>query len=119
MKWIIVSVIALVLQQFMPWWSIGIAGFFFGLFVDEDSKMAFIHGFLGIFILWGGIALYVYVANDGVLAHRLAIMMGLPYDLLPVLITGISGGIVGGLFALSGRYLRLILSPIMVNKPLQ
>lgn len=116
MKWIIVSIIALVLQQFLPWWSIGIAGFIFGLLIDQSPKMAFINGFLGIFILWGGIALYVYFVNDGILAHRLAIMMGLPYDVLPVLITGISGGIVSGLFALSGRYLRLLLFPGMFSK---
>ncbi len=116
MKWIIVSIIALVLQHFLPWWSIAIAAFIFGLLIDQNPKLAFIHGFMGIFILWAGIALYVYFVNEGVLAQRLATMMGLPYGLLPVLITGISGGIVGGLFALSGRDLKFILYPRRANK---
>jgi hypothetical protein len=106
MKWIIVSIIALVLQQFLPWWSIAIAGFVLGFLIDQSPRSAFIHGFIGISLFWGGIILYIYLTNEGILASRLALMMGLPYNWLPGIITALMGGIIGGLASLSGRYLR-------------
>lgn len=108
MTWIIVSIIALILQQFLPWWSIGIAGFLFGFLIDQRRKMAFINGFLGIFLLWGGTATYIYIVNDGVLANRLALMTGFPHGILLIIITGLIGGVIAGLASLSGRYLREI-----------
>jgi len=116
MTWIIVSIIALILQQFLPWWSIGLAGFLFGFLIDQSGRMAFINGFLGIFILWAGTATYIYIVNDALLASRLALMTGLPHGILLVIITGVIGGIIGGLTSLSGKYLRELtkwkLSPI-------
>jgi hypothetical protein len=108
MTWIIVSIIALILQQFLPWWSIGIAGLLFGFLIDQRRKMAFINGFFGIFLLWGGTATYIYFVNEGVLANRLALMTNLPHGFLLIIITGFTGGIVAGLASLSGRYLREI-----------
>ncbi len=110
MKWIIVSIIAIVLQQFMPWWSIAIAGFIFGYLIEQSLKMSFWMGFIGIFFLWGGIALYVHIVNDGILSGRLAVLTGLPHGLLMVLVTALLGGIIGGLASISGRYLRQIIN---------
>ena len=106
MKWIIVIIAAFVLQQFLPWWSIAIAGFLFGFIVPQENKAAFFNGFAGLFILWGGIATYVYITNDALLANRLAELMSLPHGLLIVLFTALIGGLTGGLSSLSGKYLR-------------
>ncbi len=111
MKWIIVIIVAYVLQQFLPWWSIAIAGFLFGFIIPQGTRAAFFNGFAGLFILWGGIALYVYIANDALLANRLADLMSLPHGLLMVLITGLIGGLTGGLSSLSGKYLRIMIKP--------
>ncbi len=106
MTWIIVTILAVVLQQFLPWWSIGIAGFIFGFLIDQSRKYAFINGFTGIFLLWGGTATYIYIINDAVLANRLAVLTGLPHGVLLIIITGLLGGMIAGLASLSGRYLR-------------
>jgi hypothetical protein len=114
MKWIITSIIALVLQQFLPWWSIALAGFVPGFLIDQRPVSAFIHGFIGIVMFWGGIIIYVSVVNEGILAQRLSMMIGLPYTWLPAIITVLVGGIIGGLSSLSGRYLREIVNRRLV-----
>lgn len=106
MKWIIVIILAIVLQQFLPWWSIAIAAFAYGFLILQSSATAFINGFLGIFLLWGSVAAYVYYVNDGLLAQLLAEMLSISSGMVMVLLTALIGGIVGGFASLCGKYLR-------------
>ncbi len=108
MKWIIVIILAIVLQQFLPWWSVALAGFIYGFIIQQSTRKAFINGFFGIFMFWGSVAGYVYYVNNGLLANLLADFMYVPSGILMVLLTGITGGITGGLASLSGKYLREI-----------
>jgi hypothetical protein len=108
MKWIIVSIIAVILQQFLPWWSIAIAGFAAGFLIDQSFRGAFLNGFLGIFIFWSAVCLYIYIVNDGILTTQLARLMYLPHPLLVIIIPGILGGLTAAVASLSGRYLRVI-----------
>ncbi len=106
MKWIIVIILALILQQFLPWWSIAPAGFVYGFLIQQSTRTAFINGFFGIFIFWTTLAGYVFYVNNGLLASLLAEIMFIPSGILVVLLTGITGGLTGGIASLSGRYLR-------------
>ncbi len=106
MKWIIVVILAIILQHFLPWWSIALAGFIYGFLIIQSRRTAFLNGFVGIFILWFGISLYVYFINDAIIAGLLADMLYMSHGLVVVAITGITGGIIGGLASLSGKYLR-------------
>ena len=51
---------------------------------------------------WGGQALYVHIANEGILSTRIAEMLGVGSPLIVVLITGVLGGLVSGLATLTG-----------------
>ena len=106
MKWIIVTIAAFVLQQFLPWWSIAIAGLLYGFVIWQSSRTAFLNGFIGVFVLWAGIPLYIYFVNDGLLASILAEMFYMPHGLLVILAGGIAGGLTGALSSLAGKYLR-------------
>ena len=106
MKWIIVIILAIILQQFLPWWSIAPAGFVYGFLIHQSTRTAFVNGFFGIFLFWGTLAGYVYYVNNGLLANLLAEIMFIPSGILVVLLTAITGGLTGGLASLSGRYLR-------------
>ena len=111
MKWILVAVMALILQLFLPWWSIALAGCIYGfLFIQKPAK-AFLGGFLGIFLLWGVMASYITYVNDGILAARLAALFSLPHGLFVVLITALIGGLAGGVSATTGTLLRSLLVP--------
>ncbi len=108
MKWILIALLALILQTFLPWWSIAIAGFVSGIVFTQKPANAFINGFSGIFALWAAVSLYIYFVNQGLLAEKLADLFSLPHGLLVVLMTALIGGICGGLSAITGNFFRYI-----------
>lgn len=92
---------------YMPWWSIAVVSFLVALLVKQRYGLAFISGFLGIFLLWGILAFWIDVKNNGVLSHKIAQLFPLgDSSVLLILVTGLVGGLVGGFAAMSGSTLR-------------
>jgi hypothetical protein len=88
---------------YLPWWFIAVVGFTVSMLIRQRPVWAFLSGFLSLFLLWGGMSLWISVQNNHILAHRLSMIIiqkDQPYLLM--LITACIGGIVGGLAALSG-----------------
>lgn len=91
----------------LPWWGFAISSFLVALAVHQKPGKAFLSGFLGLFILWAGIALLKDAANEHVLSVKVARILPLGGSyLVLILVTGIVGGLTSGLAALSGSYLR-------------
>lgn len=103
---LLIIVSAFILNLFLPWWSIALAGLIFGFVFKEKALTSFLWGFTALFILWGSQAMYTHLANDGVLTGRIAEMLGVGSPLIVVLITGVIGGIVGGLSTLTGSLMN-------------
>jgi len=114
MKFIVSIVVTALLSYSMglilPWWSVAIAGFISGVFIPQKLLLAMLSSFLGVFLLWGLIALYISISNDHILAHRISILV-LKQDnpLLLVVFTGLLGGITSGISSLTGRSLALMI----------
>jgi len=102
----LILITAFLLNLFLPWWSVAIPGLIFGYLFSQKAFSSFGWGFLALFLLWGGQALYTHLANDGILTSRIAEMLSLGSPILIVLITGILGGLVSGLAALTGSLVR-------------
>jgi hypothetical protein len=104
MKFIIqlITIIALayILSLFLPWWSIVIAGFFGGYMVKSSHN--FLAGFFGIGLLWSVHALIINITSAVPLADKIAQIMMVNSAPLLILITGVIGGLVGGLSAVTG-----------------
>lgn len=101
---ILIILLAGVLELFLPWWSIAIAGFIGGALVHSRSN--FLAGFLGCGLLWLGMAIVIDSAAAAPLVERVAaIFMGISKPSLFV-ITAIIGGLVGGFAAMAGGSLR-------------
>jgi hypothetical protein len=92
----------------LPWWGIAITGLVLGLQMKPKSGTAVGIGFLALFLLWGGQALYIHLGNNGILSTRIAEMLGVRSPYLVVLITGTIGGLVSGLAVLTGTLLSKI-----------
>src|SRR5690606_9712596 len=113
MLFIIILIICFLLQLSLPWWVITAVAFAAAFWRAKSSRHAFWSGFLAIFCLWAGVALFYTLPNNNILADRIGIMMGLPETsftwLIVLLATGLAGALVSGLFALSGYYVRQLL----------
>lgn len=104
---ILTALLAYVAGLFLPWWSIAVAAFVAALIVAQRPLGAFLAGFLSILLLWGIMAYIIDSANNGILSKKVATILPLGGNgMLLILVTGFVGGLVAGLAALSGSFLR-------------
>ena len=81
--------------------------FIVALLVHQKAGMAFAAAFLAMLLLWGGLALWINVNNENILSLKIAELLGIGNNtFLLVLITGLIGGLVAGLAAMSGSFMR-------------
>ncbi|TDO28309.1 hypothetical protein [Sediminibacterium goheungense] len=95
------------LYGILPWWSFAITSFIIAIAIHQKAGKAFLAGFAGLFLLWSILAILIDSANDHILATKVAniLPLGGSYWVL-ILLTAIIGGLVSGLAALTGSYLR-------------
>jgi hypothetical protein len=104
---ILTALLSFVSGLYLPWWSIALASFLVILLIPMRSWKAFLSGFLGVFILWGLLAWWIDVKNEGILSKKIAEIFPLGgSSFLLILVTAFVGALVGGFAALSGSYVR-------------
>lgn len=92
---------------YLPWWSIAVCAFVVSVLIIQQPLKAFLAGFAGVFLLWLIFSWLIDSANDHILSHKIAQIFPLGgVSFLLILVTALVGGLVGGLAALSGSYLR-------------
>lgn len=111
MKFIVATVLTAALAFIggmkLPWWIIAVVAFGVAAIVHQKPGKAFLSGFLALFLLWGGLAWQMDMANQSILSKRIAELLPLQGNqYLLLLVTALVGGLVAGLAALSGSFLR-------------
>src|SRR5687767_2904179 len=82
------------------WWFFAVIAFLVAFLVPQNSIRTFLAGFLGIFLLWSGLAWWFDMKNDGLLSAKIASILPLGGSaLMLILITGLIGGLVAGFAA--------------------
>ncbi len=105
---LLIAVLSFISGLFLPWWGIAIDAFLVAIIIPQRSYMAFFSGFLGVFLLWAGLAWWIDMKNNGVLSHKMANVLPLGGNyLLVILASGLVGGLVAAFASLSGSYLRM------------
>jgi len=92
---------------YFPWWVIAPVAFLVSLLIPQRPFLAFMAGFLALFLLWGGLALAIDVANGSILSARIAAILplgGSSYAI--IVVTGLIGALVGGGSALTASFLK-------------
>ena len=97
---------AYLLQWYLPWWSVVIAGFLISLILSSNGLISFISGFWGVGIYWFILAYMIDSTTNSILTERVSAIFFLPNSFLMILLTAAIGGLVGGLGALTGGQLR-------------
>lgn len=104
---ILTALLGFISGLFLPWWCIAITSLGIAVLVHQKGWKAFLSGFLGLFILWAGLAWWIDMKNNGILSKKIAGVLPLGGNsFLLILVTGLVGGLVAGFAAMSGSYLR-------------
>lgn len=104
---LLTALLAFISGLFLPWWGMSITSLLVAVIIHQKAGKAFLSGFLGVFILWAGLAWWIDMKNNGVLSEKIAAVLPLGGNsLLLILVTGFIGGLVAGFAAMSGSYLR-------------
>ncbi|RNC88237.1 MAG: hypothetical protein ED556_03370 [Winogradskyella sp.] len=109
LNFIITIILAFLLSQVLPWWSVMVASFISALLISLNKSAVFFIPFLAVLVFWTVHAFILGNANDFILAKKIAVLLSLggnPYVL--VLVTGIVGGLAAGVSALFGKQLSLV-----------
>ncbi|MDT0557898.1 hypothetical protein RM697_04530 [Ichthyenterobacterium sp. W332] len=108
-NFILTILLAIILAQFLPWWSIMLAAFLSALLVQLKKTSVFFIPFLAIALLWIVHSFWLGNANDFVLAKKISTLLtlgGNPYVL--ILVTGIIGGLAAGVAGVFGKQASLL-----------
>ena len=98
-------------QIYFPWWTMAIVCFLIGGIVGMNGIKSFFTGFLAIGLLWAGYAFYLDYNSIGALTEK---MVALFNNTIPLnnhtlmLLTGLIGGLVGGMSCMTGSLGRWI-----------
>lgn len=104
---VLTALLAFISGLFLPWWGIAITSLLVAVLVHQKAGKAFLSGLLGVFILWAGIAWWIDMKNNGVLSKKIASVLPLGgSSLVLILVTGLIGGLIAGMAAMSGSFLR-------------
>lgn len=92
----------------IPWWGFTGTSLLIALLLPQQPSKAFAAGFLGMFLAWGGLSWWIDWQNTHILSRQIAQIFPLQGSSASlILITGLLGGLISGMAALSGTYLRL------------
>ena len=104
---LLTALLAFIIGLFLPWWGMAITSLGVAVLVHQKAGKAFLAGLLGVFLLWAGLAWWIDMKNNGVLSKKIASVLPLGgSSLVLILVTGIIGGLVAGMAAMSGSFLR-------------
>ena len=104
---LIIAILSLLAQLVLPWWSIAIITFLVCFWRSQGAGQAFFYGFYGIALIWLVYAFILHSRTDGIFTGRMGELLFKTNNAsLPVIVTAILGGLVGGLAGLSGFFVR-------------
>lgn len=92
---------------FFPWWIIAVTSFVVGLLIHQRALITYASAFLGVSLLWGGLAFWMDLQNNHLLATKIANVLPLGgSSIVLIVMTALIGGWVSAFSAMTGSYLR-------------
>ena len=104
---LLTALLSFIICLYMDWWTIAIIAFIVAILIQQPPLQSFLTGFIALLLLWGGLAWWINMKNENVLAHKMAVL--LPFGgstFLMILVTAMIGALVAGCAALAGSYAR-------------
>lgn len=104
---ILIALLSLAAGLFFPWWIVAITAFIVTAVIPQKPYMAFLSGFIALFMLWSILAWWLSNNNGHLLAHKVSMLiLKINSPFLLILVTALIGSLVAGFASLAGSYLR-------------
>jgi ABC-type iron transport system FetAB permease component len=100
------AVLGYVITLFFPWWSVVVIAFVIGFSLKTKSWVAFLAGFAAMSALWAVYATFMDFQNGAILSEKVANLFQLPESNYLIYLTGLIGGLLGGMGSLTGQLFR-------------
>ncbi|MCM4169603.1 hypothetical protein KCTC52924_00384 [Arenibacter antarcticus] len=103
----ITVLLAVLLSQFLPWWSVMVAAFITSIFISLKHSAVFFVPFLAVGVFWLAYAWGLANNNNFILTQKLATLFQMEGNAtLLLLITALIGGVAAGVTAIFGKQCR-------------
>ncbi|HEV7351284.1 hypothetical protein [Telluribacter sp.] len=106
MEFIVILVLAALLQFFLPWWVIALVPFLVCMWLSKNGWRAFFFSLVAVGVLWLGYAWYLHNQTAGVMSDRISRIFFLPNGLAMAGVAALIGGLVAGFAGLAGFQLK-------------
>jgi hypothetical protein len=104
---LVIALAGTIVQTFLPWWTAVIAAALVEGIYGSKRFVSFFIGFYGIALPWMIGSLIIDIQNGFILSDRVLKLFNLPtWPLLIVILTGLIGGIAGGLASWAGGHVH-------------
>ncbi|QKZ11490.1 hypothetical protein [Spirosoma sp. KUDC1026] len=104
---IAIALLSLLAQLFLPWWSLAVVAFAVCFARSGGAGWAFLQGLMGVALVWLGYALFIHINTDGIFTGRMGMLLFKADGAgLPLLVTTLLSGLIGGLAGMSGYLVR-------------
>jgi hypothetical protein len=108
---ILIAGLSAVSQTYFQWWTAVIIALVIELALGKRNSTAFFSGFYGVAIPWMILATYIDIKSESILSVRILELFKLPqYSFLLIVLTGLIGGIMGGVGSLTGGWIKIAIS---------
>lgn len=99
-------VACLVLQYFLPWWTLALGAFVGGYYFGNSGGVSFLSGLLAVGLLWFAVAFTIDVQTQSIMTEKVARIFPTKIPALLFLLTALIGGLPAGFAALTGALLK-------------
>jgi hypothetical protein len=103
---IVIGILTVLFEQFLPWWSIAIAAFSGGLIFKSKGINAFLAGALGVGLVWLWVSWRIDYLTGSILTDKIARLFQMENKDLLIALTVLLGSIVGAFSAWTGHNFR-------------
>lgn len=109
---VLIILLSALAQLVLPWWSLAIVAFSVCAWRSTSGGQAFMAGFVGTVLVWLVYALIIHLHTNGIFTSRMGLLLFKSGSaVLPLVVTAILGGLVGGLSGLTGFLTRRSINP--------
>lgn len=103
---LLIGILSAAVQYVFPWWSLVFPTLIIGFLMARSGVEAFFSAFVGIGLLWLGIALYIDASTGSMLSQKIGMLFPGKSVWILRMITVLVGGLTGGFAALTGYLIK-------------